>query len=114
MERLGGDHLEAVVCEPGDGDVGHHPAALVHPLGVDASADRHGDVGTREAIQDPFGVGALDQELRHRGHVEQCDVLAHRAVFGRVVVEPVRATVRVPELDLGVGRREVGGVLPAR
>ena len=113
MERLGDDDLEAVVGETGDRDVGHHTAALVHPLGVDAAARRHGHVVARQAVQQRLGVGALHEELRHRRHVEQGHVVAHRVVLGGVVPEPVGAAVRVAELDGGIRRSEVGRVLPA-
>lgn len=41
-------------------------AALVEPLGIDDLADRHGDIGGADLIQDPLSITTFDEELRKR------------------------------------------------
>ena len=73
---------EAVVREASDGHVGHHPAALVAPLGVDDVADRFGDVVRTDALEEP---SAPLLQLSHVIYYELADVEATAERYGRVL-----------------------------
>src|SRR6185437_1048127 len=84
-------------------------AALVEPLRVDDAAGRDGDVVRREALEHALGVAPLEQELAERGLVEEADALAHGAVLGGRMVEPV-----LPSVGVFVFRNGSGGGVPVR
>ncbi len=92
------------------------PPAGVAPGRVDDLADLGVDVGRREVVQDPAGVGAGDPELGHERHVHDPDGLAH----GDVLEPGPFEGVAPPEGGLGGGvvrglalSREPEGELPA-
>ena len=81
MDEVGRYDEEFLLAEAGDGQVGGDAAVAVEPLGVDQAADLAVYQADREPIEHLRRIRALHEELRHQAHVQDSDVLAHRAVL---------------------------------
>ena len=113
MDGVAADHDVPVLGEPGDGDVGDDPAALVEPLGVHDPADRGVDVVRADAVEHRHRVRPLHQVVRHQCEVEDREVLAGLEVLLARALEGL--TPRIAPLDGRGDTRagEVVGELPA-
>ena len=114
MRGVGGDHEEPVRGQLGHGQVGLEQPALVEPLGVGDDPRVAVDGAGRHPVQQRARARALDGELRHEGHVDQPDVLAHGPVLGRPAVEPRRPAPGRGRLRGAAGAGEPRRALPAR
>ena len=82
MRGVGGDDHEALVVELRDREVGLELPRLVQPLRVGHAPGVAVDVAAGDPVEKAPGVTALDEELRHEGHVHQDHALARGLVLG--------------------------------
>ncbi len=88
-EAAAGDDVEAVGCQPRDGEIAFDPAALVAELGIDDAADRLVHAGGGEPVDGGERAGAAELEFAEGALVDEGDPLAHRPMLGRHRLEPV-------------------------
>ena len=82
QRRFGGGEAEAVLVEARHRAVVEQLAFVVAPAGVVHLSDGElGDVARHDPIEQPRGVGALDQVLHQRRDVDQRRVVADRPVL---------------------------------
>ncbi len=88
---VGGHHVEVIVVQLGDGEIGLERAAIVQPLGVGDGAWVRVDAVGRDPVELAARVTALHGELCHEGHVHEDHAVPARLVFGFPVGVPLLA-----------------------
>ena len=119
MRGVGRDHVEVVVSQLGDRQVGLELAVVVEPLRVRDHARLGVDAVGGQPLELPPGVAALHRELGHERHVHQ----DHAVATGAMLSLPVRVPVLAAPGELacrgrlawgqGTRRRVPVGAFPA-
>jgi len=113
-EGAASHHVEAVLVESREGEIGFDAAALVAELGVDQRTLQLVEVAGGQPLQGGEGAGARDLVLGKGTLVDQHGTLAGGAAFGADGAEPVGPCLERGLVDrLAAGGREPVGPFPA-
>ena len=117
VARAGKD-AKSIARQPGRGDVGDDPAALVEELGVDGRPDGSVALVGGRALEQREGAGAGHLDLAERRQVDDPDALPDGAVLLPHPVEPLGPVPAPGALDAAISgprlpRSMQVGALPA-
>ena len=93
--RAAGDQVEFVRGEAHQGQIALEAAALVQHPRINRLPRRRIDVVAAEALQNVGGIRSFENEFPEAGKVKNRDVLARRAMFGRMAREPLLPAERI-------------------